>query len=46
MESRKSELSVMALEMVKFGVNPDAGMDFWNLADALDLDMQLLLFLQ
>lgn len=32
----KSELSVMALEMVKFGVNPDAGMDFWNLADALD----------
>ena len=24
----KSELSVMALEMVKFGVNPDAGMDF------------------
>ena len=32
----KSELSVMALEMVKFGVNPDAGMDFRNLADALD----------
>lgn len=32
----KSELTVMALEMVKFGVNPDDSMEFWKLADALD----------